>query len=680
VRPVHFEILLSLSATIVASAQPWPGKIELPSFPKPNPVQAFADLKIFDTNGSPIRMPVEDWNRARQLVATNADWQQWIAERRAQADEWMAKRHDKPEWIAGWAHNFVSPEDSSFLTFTPDEPGEETLSSPSDPKVKLTSQLHAAWVYKFRMRHADMMLDAARLYRLTGETNYAQWAKSQINFYTDNLLGWKIHSHARIMFQSLDEAVILIKWVTTARTLGNAVSAKEKTFWSEELFKPEALLLENNFQVIHNIACWHRSAEGQVALYCNDEALWHAAVDATNGIRNQIARGITSDYLWFEQSMGYNAYVTKALVPFFEYAFMEGKGGQLKTEMETVENLLLSPLTMRFPNGQLPNPSDSGRAGYVPSAAALNGEKDASTRANEELPALASASRLFPTQIGLKLIEAAHAKSWELLLDPPVTFAIKAELPVVTSRNLESSRMTILRRGSWQVYFHYGQLAGSHCQAEALNFEAFYNDLGITEDPGTAGYGSKLTAEYFRSGAAHNVPLVDGVGQKAGWGDGSWNPGKLDRFNQTSVSASQTEYRSDARAARSLTIDGDRLRDEVSITTTDGKSHALGFVLNLQGQAKFPDGFTADDDFSKSHRAVGFSHWENVQSMNARDKAVFDVDFGGTILRVEFELPGEFKISHATVPDYPPDHREAFYLETHGTNATMKTMFSKSSK
>ena len=58
----------------------------------------------------------------------------------------MAKRRDKVSWIAGWHHDFVSPMDGSFLTFTADEPGEVTLSSPSDHQVRLTPKLHAAWV------------------------------------------------------------------------------------------------------------------------------------------------------------------------------------------------------------------------------------------------------------------------------------------------------------------------------------------------------------------------------------------------------------------------------------------------------------------------------------------------------------------------------------------------------
>lgn len=641
---------------------------KLPEFPKPNPAQAFVEYKMFDTNGSPVRTPLEDWSGAKQRVGSDPEWRSWIVQHRRSLEDWIAKRSDKVGWIAGWHHDFVSPKDGSFLTFTADEPGEETLSSPSDHRVRLTPKLHAAWVYEFRIKNVGMMIEAARLFRLTGDENYAHWAAGQLDFYAGNYDQWPTRNGTHFMYQSLDEAVILTRWIITARTLGDFVPARQKELWSRNLFKPQARLLNTTLQTIHNIACWQRSAVGQVALYCQDDALWQAAVEGPFGVRSQVRRGVTSDYVWFEQSLGYNGYVVKALAPFFEYALMEGKGAGLETEMAMVENLLLSPLVMRFPNGQLPNPADGGKPRRL-SAALSDGSGGVEN--GEDSGQLGEFWRIYPTKPGLRLLQISQAKSWELLLDPPSAGTISATLPAVTSRNMESVRMAILRSGPWQVYFHYGQLTSSHSQAEALNFELFYNDVDITHDPGTTGYGSRLTSEYFRSGVCHNVPLVDGAGQV------SWNPGQLESFNDTNVAASQPAYRPDAHAARSLTIDADKLRDKVNIRTTDGKKHSLSFVLNLQGKAKLPGGFTTDTEFSARHPAAAFRYWRDVRSMEARDEAGLDVDYGGTTVNVEFRLPGKFTISHASVPDYPPDYRESFLIETQDDNATLETIFSK---
>lgn len=160
------------------------------SFPKPQPERAFSELKIYGADGSPIRRPIEDWEGARRRVAADPEWQKWLRAKRAEVDEWMAKRRDRLAWVAGWWHDFVSPKDGSFLRWTPDEPGAETLFSPSDPKVKLTPKIFGGWVFVFRSQHAGRMVDGAMLYRLTKERKYAEWVAAQFDFYFRHRWDW----------------------------------------------------------------------------------------------------------------------------------------------------------------------------------------------------------------------------------------------------------------------------------------------------------------------------------------------------------------------------------------------------------------------------------------------------------------------------------------------------------
>ena len=52
------------------------------------------------------------------------------------------------------------------------------------------------------------------------------------------------------------------------------------------------------------------------------------AIDGPFGIRQQVAEGITSDYLWYEQSLGYNSYVVDALASLFETAGLYDRDGR----------------------------------------------------------------------------------------------------------------------------------------------------------------------------------------------------------------------------------------------------------------------------------------------------------------------------------------------------------------
>lgn len=633
-----------------------------PRFPKPEPASAFTDYKVYTAPGDPLRLPREDWDGARRRVVDDPAWAPWLAQRRADVDTWIAERQDRVEWVAGWWHDFISPKDGSFLTWTPDEPGAQTLSSPSDPKVTLTPKLHGAWVYRFRGAHGEKMLEAAQLYRLTGEAKYATWAASQLDFYADNFERWPLQhrgngiwvSQARLMHQPLDEAVNLIRHVHAARLLGDLAAPEQKQRWFDRLFAPQTELMEASFQNIHNIACWQRSAVGHVALLYDNPSLWHTALDAPFGIRNQLARGVTSDYLWHEQSLGYNGFVVQALLPLFTYAALEGRANELRHEMAVTQNLMLAPIALRFPTGQLPNPADSGPPGRAPN-----------------LGFLASMYRVFPTTLGLQ--EAARGRSWNTLLDPPTPPTTDALLPPVTSRNLESSRMAVLRKSAWQVYLHYGQLLSSHSQREALHFEAFYGDTDITHDPGTVGYGSPLHREYYTTSLAHNVPLVDGHGQEG------WHEGELLAFDGDAgrVAARQPQYRSDARAERELRIEGKRLIDTVRLTTVDAAGsdapRRLALALHLQGQVDLPNGFVDDPTFAAREPAA-FGYWSNVRSAPFQDTATFAVVFAGQKMRVTFTLPGRFVVYHGLSPDAPPARRDSFYVEVGGRAAEFVTV------
>lgn len=615
-------------------------------FPKPNPGEAFRELKIYK-DGSPVRMAREDWEAARRRVASDPAWVAWAEQQRKIVDDWIANRSDRVEWIAGWHHDFVSPKDGSFLTWTPDPPG-KYLSSPSDPQVEVTEKLFTAWVFRFRSLHASRIEEASQLYRLTGERRYADWVRKQIDFYADNYEKWPIQtrlSKARLMAQSLDEAVNLVRYVNAARLVQDSVRDEQRKAWLDKLFRPEAMLLDETMQRIHNIACWQRSAQAQVALLYNDDELWKRSIEGKFGIRRQVAEGVTSEYLWFEQSMGYNSYVVNALMPLFTYASLAGRGGELRHEMEAIQNLMLSPIYMRFPNGQVPNPADiTGGPSRAP---------------NRNL--LASTYRVFPTPIGLN--EAARARNWNTLVDPPDTSAAAGTLPEVRSWNLESSRMAILKKGPWQVYFHYGQVDASHAQAEALNYEAFFGDVRVTDDPGTVGYGSPLHTGYYKTGLAHNVPLVDGAGQQG------WREGELVKFDAEAgvVEARQPEYRNDASAERRLRIDGDRLVDEVVISKKTPGAGRLGLVVHVQGAAAIPE----------SYRPVeSFAHWTDTREGTARDEVAFVVRLeGGQAMRLTVSTAGEFKVVHGSAPDVPPRRNQVFYFESMGESAKFVTVW-----
>jgi len=657
--PTLLLIVASLAAPRAASAEP---------YPKDHPERAFSELKIYDAAGKPYRTAREDWEGARRRVADDPRWAVWLGEEQAAVDAWMAKHRDRVEWIAGWSNDFVSPQDGSKLTWTEAIPGEEAdhFSSPSDPRVEITDKLKAAWVRIWRERHAEMIERAARFYRLTGDEKYAAWAAAQLDFYATHYLEWAPQRQgARLFWQVLTEGVNLITYAQTVRLLDDYVDNARRQKWHDDLFVPEVKLLNENFPRILNITCWLRSASAQVGLIFDDEAMWREAIDGEFGVRQQIAEGITSDYLWYEQSFGYNSYVVNALASLFETAGLYGRADELAAEMATVQNLMLSTSFLRFPTGALPTPSDT---------------KGQLSAPDEEL--FASMYRVFPTRIGLK--RASNERNWNTLLDSPSTAPADApELPPVVSRNFETSRMAVLRGGPWQVFMHYGQPPiKSHLQAEVLNFSAYYDDVDVTHDPGTVGYGSQLHRNYYIQGLNHNVPLVNGEGQEQPPKGRKPDPftktraGELIEFseNPPRIAVAHPVYRRDAKAQRTLSIEGNKLVDVVTIETISSKPQKLGLSLHVQGKVRLPKSLVPDDRFSEG-RPKAFGYWTGVSTATFHDQAAFDVDYGGLVLRLTIAVPGDFHLWHGSTPDAPPNRREGFYVEAVGNSKTFTTAF-----
>lgn len=613
-------------------------------YPKPEPHRQFAELKVYDAQGRPWRSAREDWEGARQRAATDPGWADWVKQERAAVDAWMAKHRDRVEWLPGWSHDGVSPKDGSRVIWTEEIPGEEVthFASRSDPKIEITPKLHAWWVVQFRGRHVEVMVRAARLYRLTGDERYAGWVAGQMDFYADHFLEWtpqrKGHE-ARLFWQTLTEASNLVKFTEAVRLLGNRVPAAHRARWKEKFFDLEVKALNASYHTIHNIATWQRCAVAQVALLFGDEPMWREALDGRFGLRRQIAEGITSDYLWYEQSLGYNSFVVKAVMSLFTTAGLYARAAELAHDMDTAQNLMLAPIYLRYPNGQLPNPADSGGIGSAP---------------NRDL--LADTYRVLPTTIGL--VEAAKRRDWDTLIDPPPPPPRAIVLPEVTSRNLESSRMALLRDGGWQVFVHYGQVTASHAQSEALNYSAFYGQTDITHDPGTVGYGSPLHRGYYTRGINHNVPLVNGEGQSR------HDVGELISFSAhpARVEVAQPRYQKEVRAKRTLAIEGSALVDHATVESSAGP-RKLGLALHLQGRVRLPAMFAADAGFAAG-RPEAFKHWRSVQAAAYRDRAEFIVEYPkGVVVRVTLTAPGEFRIWHGSSPDVPPTRRDSFYFE-----------------
>lgn len=596
---------------------------------------AFAELKAGEGGYTPARAAREYWDAARRHVARAPHWAAWLQQRTDWLNTWMALPRESADWVAGWVHDYIDPNTGVLLHWTPDRP-----IPPNEPG---SEKLRAAWIAHNRIYNIDRVLDAARLFRLTGNTRYLDWAVSQLDFYADAYRGFPLQNwngRAQLMNQSLDEATRALVLIEAVRLLKPHVPTARADHWREGLFLPLAANLMASSREVHNIAVWHAAAVTLIGLEFEQTELIAFGKHSTLGLRSLLETGVSPDWFWYEHSLSYQEYTVQALVELLVGASLRGRLAEFARELWITQNLMIAPMTVRFANEDAPTLNDSPPHRKAP---------------NRKL--WAAFRRVLPTWIGLD--EAKNQLSWDTLLDPPKAVASVPPLPEVVSGPVPGLDAVQIVKEGWHALLRYGQKARFHAQQEALTYELQYGDTWILRDAGTVGYGSPLHKGYFSRAPAHNVPLVDGDGQSP------WpSEGQLDEIapDGSFATASHPSYRPGVTATRRLAVEGSDFIDEVAVSTGSDTPHAIGVVLNT------PCAVTADSpsiaDGASLPTATAFRQWKDWAAYAAPGNWSGTLDCSGHRFALDVSGPAMQRVYVGTVPDsVRPYTRRGIYVE-----------------
>lgn len=593
--------------------------------------------KVSTADSGTLRTAKEDWLAAAALVASDSGWRAWLKDREAVVNNWISEQSDQPEWIAGWAHNFIE-HSGAARKWTVTDPVR------NDSSVE-AEKLRGGWVYYFRMNNVERVVEAARLFRLTGNTLYSDWAVSQLLFYAGNYTKWPLQTRngkSRMLGQSLDEAAIASGLLEAVRLLGDKISSTQRGVLKRDLFVPMANNLLSSYQGFNNISLWHACSVTLIGLEFADNSLITAGLDGDRGVRTILSGGVTKQLLWHEGSFGYHNYAIRSMLPLFLGADLRGKGALLKREKLGVQAMLLSPSLVRFDDGSLPSPGDVIGSLRSPDVGLFQ-----------------EAYRTLPTRVGL--IEASRRKSWDTLLDPVTKPPAPGGMPVVATHNAPESQFSLLKKNDWQALIRHGQLVVNHAQEDATSYELYWLSTPVSRDPGAVSYGSDLYGNYFRKAIAHNVPLIDGNGQKA------FSKGSVLSFDaaKATLEIEQPAYRDGIQVRRSYAIDDLSFNDRATVTiTSENEVHRVGLLTNLDCSVDLPEGVPEMKVF-KLPDTVGFKYWTGTRVFMLPPKWSVRLDCGGADFQLQVTtLKGQI-VYFGSVPSTPlPTRRNAIYVET----------------
>jgi hypothetical protein len=489
------------------------------------------------------RVALERFGQATQL-ATQAPWDAWVKQESDALHGWMAVPRDDPRWQAGWAHDLVDPRTGAFLKWAP---GLDCQQFGTE-----TSRTFRACIFMQRQHNIAMMLSAARLYRLTGKVEFAEWAATQLDMYQSIYSAPRTAgspASGKLFLQVLDESTVAASLADTARLLRGHTPGYRVEGWCRNLLQPMGRAMLEAQREVHNVAVWYSAGASIMAMECGDAALLESAATGKFGLLNLLQTGVSPDGFWFELSPQYQSYVATALTDLLIAASVRGEASRFEEVSAYLKSLMLAPSVVAFGGGDGPTINDMNRPVQIP-----------------DLALAKRARRVVPTDVGIA--EAQKSPGWNELLDP-VTEASSLQYPAFDASTVSHSwvaglKSLYLKDDGWVALLRAGQGARFHAHQDALSVELKFGDTWVFRNSVSPAYGSELHRTFYKLAAAHSTPLVNGQG-----GSNWFKPVTRTRTDGGGVSAEFEGFNKDLSVTRALSVDGNRrFTDAVTFKTT----------------------------------------------------------------------------------------------------------------
>jgi hypothetical protein len=471
-----------------------------------------------------MRSPHIDWSRAalrcRRDPTAAAVVNSLSDAFDAVASAWPA---DPPLGQTEWSHHYFCDEDAAALRFDLSEPNRHVC--PRCGRVYAGEPWDGAW----RSNVHGTLVGACERATVLGmlrphDERYRHFVRRVVLFYANHYADYAVHGvragKGKVMSQSLDEAIVVlsigryVEWTRQAGWFNDA----EMSLLRQKLFAPAAELLRPQVKVIHNIHQWMNSALATCARFLDDRALLDWSIAAATGFHAQMAHGVNGDGMWFEGSITYHLYTFNA---FASHALTALDMGVDLFDEPRFARMLLAPLDLVYPDGQFPAHNDCWPGVRLPAnlyefgAWAWPG-----TRLADELGRVvqlagperqtahwtATLDRQPAAPTG-QARASVHALLWG-----PEQLAPAKPSAGRASRTLPASGVAILEheRLDLRLCLRAGPFAGMHDHYDKLAVDVFADGQVLSPDLGTSGYGAKVTGQWYRTAAAHNLVCVDG--------------------------------------------------------------------------------------------------------------------------------------------------------------------------
>lgn len=596
--------------------------------------------------------------KLKDNISINSMESEFVACIQTDVDDFFNAFTDSPESISRWGHHYFCKEDGGLLIYNNHKPKEHECSICG--KIYDNELFSGVWIYMYRNQGAINAWKSALLYQLTGETKYLGYVLTFATFYSDNYHLFKLHNKegidtkddtvvpwgsARIMPQSLNEAIFLIRLINALEMVKSDIAPELIEKLHQNLFRPAFELFKPQVDKIHNISCWLNSAIGVMGLFSNQQDMINFTFEGDFNINEQLLKGITEDYFWYEGSIHYNYFTLEGIMnlllfsKIYDYHFDLGE--------KYVEKMLIQGYKYAFDNHQLPNPNDGWpnvnlkSYSYVYAIGTkIYGEKSAignvfinilnGSRARVEFPL--SKPYYFKNDVSLE----------EFIFCPRIRNS-PYDLLIEKSANFGTSYCGLLKNNTVNLFYKYGHNGPSHAHPDKMNIEVVIKGKSLSRDLSNSGYGNMFCNEWHRVSASHNTVVVDGENHISVSGGFCTN---LTDFNVELISKNVypgIDFK------RNIEISDEGYLDRF-LVIADSENHIYDYFFHVEGSLISTLEFA---DESLEFENNGYQHLENIRRVLTDSEEValkWHVD--GLIMHSYIALNGK-KLYIAESPDNP---------------------------
>ena len=401
---------------------------------------------------------------------------------------------------ADWSHYYYCPDCSVKLVFDPLSPEDHVC--PTCGKHFSDEKKNGAWWRLMNSFNEDGANANAEIYLLTEDEDALAVARNILLGYAKYYPEYIPHGDipyngpGKLNAQTLDEANFLRNLAYAYDIIRDAISPEEREYIETRLFREGMEFLKaNRHSQIHNHEVICNGAIGVLALILGDKESLDFALRGKYGLVYQLEHGTLEDGFWFECSTAYHFYAFQNFMLYEKFA--------QHTEYSNLGNpaylkMLESILRIEKSDGSFPllndaHPEQGDRDGY--------GLYEFAYKTWKSKTILKELNRKYRTEKRLS--------PESFFYGVPVLSECSEEITQETLVGENGLGASVIRKGPLYLLFRHGPYGGEHDHYDRLGISYYYDNVPVSIDMGTTGYGAILHYDYYKNTPTHNTVSIN---------------------------------------------------------------------------------------------------------------------------------------------------------------------------